>query len=215
MRENVDFISGQRRPLWRGRLHAGAAGVAVPAGLTLTLAASGIAAVAAAVYSAALVAVYAVSASYHLLARSPRAQQIMRRVDHATIFVLIAGTATPLCLLAAPGRAGSILLSAVWVGASAGIALKATGTAWRVADVMYIVLGLLAAACVPSLWQHAGPGPTMLVIGGGLIYAAGAAAFYTQRPSLRPAVFGYHECWHVATLVAGVCHFAAVATLVN
>lgn len=213
---NIDHNSGLPRPVWRGRLHAAAAMVAIPAGATLIAwAKSPTAETAAVVYVVAMIAVYATSASYHLLARTPRSQRVMQRCDHAMIYMLVAGSATPLCLLAAPSGWRAILLVFSWCAAACGVVLKATKRAEKFASALYLVIGWAAAATVPSLMGDRDIATAVLVVVGGVVYSLGALMFSLGRPKLRPEVFGYHEVWHVLTLVAGAAHFVAISRLVS
>lgn len=208
-----DYVSNVQRPTWRGVLHAATALVTVPAGTIMAAVTHGVAIVATIVFSATLALTFGVSACYHRLARTVRSQHIMRRVDHAGIYLLIAGTYTPICLLGMPNRWGITMLVVVWVGALCGVALKLSGRAWRTGTALYLVLGWLAAIALPVLWMTSGPVVAGLVVLGGLIYTAGAVGFATHRPKLAPATFGYHEMWHVATILAAGTHFAAVVLL--
>jgi hemolysin III len=214
--ENFDFITETLRPRYRGRLHAAATLAALPAGSLLVLLASGAAATAAAVvYVLSMITTYTVSAGYHILARTRRSQLLMRRLDHSTIFLLIAGTYTPLCLIALPASVGVPLLLLVWSGAVLGAVLKITGRAWRAASALYLLLGWVALAVLPALWHTAGALPALLLLAGGVVYTAGSVVFFLKRPRLSPEVFGSHELWHAATLLAGALHFAAVLTIVH
>ena len=211
---NIDHVSGLPRPVWRGRLHAWAAALAVPAGILLAASApTTTAKVAAGVFAAALVGVYVTSSTYHLLVRTAARQRLFQRLDHAMIYVLIAGTSTPLCLLAAPRHLGIPALVVVWVGAVCGVVLALTWRAHRVASAMYLILGWAAVVAVPSAVARTGLLPVVLLAVGGLAYTAGAVLFFTGRPRLRPDVFGYHEMWHAFTVFAGCAHFAGIATL--
>jgi hemolysin III len=196
-------------------LHAFGAAATLPVGAQLAIAARGAAAVwASAVFVVTAFAVYAVSASYHLLARTKRAQAVMQRMDHAAIFFLIAGSATPLCVLALSPWAATALLVMIWGGAAVGATLKARGRADRAAKALYLIVGWSVIAVLPAVWNETGIAAG-LIVGGGLIYTAGAVAFSKQWPRARCAVFGYHEVWHSATLIAGALHFAAVTKLVS
>ncbi len=166
------------------------------------------------VFAAAMLAVYAVSASYHLLARTKRAQAVMQRMDHAAIFFLIAGSATPLCVAVLSIRPAVVLLVLIWCGAGVGAFLKARGRADRAAKSLYLLVGWSTIAVLPGLWQQAWPA-AVLVVSGGIIYTVGLLAFSKQWPRARCSVFGYHEIWHSATLVAGSLHFVAVLQLVG
>lgn len=206
------------KPQWRGKLHLVAFLVSLPAGLWLLAAAHGGAAVTAvAVYWVSLSGLFATSASYHLFAQSERAVTWMRRLDHSMIFVLIAGTYTPICLLVLPKTWGIPMLSIVWAGAIGGVVLKMVAmTATRsVGSWLYIVLGWVSVVSLPRLLPELGVGRSILLAVGGVIFTVGAVILGTRRPNPLPAVFGYHEVWHACTIVACACHFALVASSIS
>ena len=206
---------GKWRPRWRGRIHGGAVAVTLPAGIILTLVTpSGLARVAVFVYVASLLALFSTSASYHLFTRTQRAQRTMRQLDHAMVFVLIAGTYTPVCLLALPRTIGVIFLIGIWCAAILGIALKITWRAHKVSGAMYLIIGWAALIILPWAYHRAGFTSLLLFALGGIVFTVGAILFYLQRPQLRPLVFGYHEVWHVFTVVAVALQFAGVGVLI-
>ena len=206
---------GKWRPRWRGRIHGGAVAVTIPAGIILTLVTpSGLARVAVFVYVASLLALFSTSASYHLFTRTQRAQRTMRQLDHAMVYVLIAGTYTPVCLLALPRTIGVIFLIGIWCAAILGIALKITWRAHKVSGAMYLIIGWAALIILPWAYHRAGFTSLLLFALGGIVYTVGAILFYLQRPQLRPLVFGYHEVWHVFTVVAVALQFAGVGVLI-
>jgi hemolysin III len=205
------------RPRWRGRLHTWAFLAAIPAGAALIALADHTAArVAAAVYVASLLALFGTSASYHRLARSPRAVAVMRRLDHSMIYVLIAGTYVPLCLLALPPSWGIPVLAIVCTGALVGVVLKvfAFHRARWVGYALYPILGWTAVVAAPALVQHLTGPQLALVALGGLLYTLGFPVLLAHRPDPWPRTFGYHEVWHTFTVAAGACHFAAVALVI-
>lgn len=198
-------VTGEWRARWRGRIHGGAVLVALPAGVVLTLLASGpLATTATAIYSASLVALFGTSAAYHLFARSRRVQHVMQRADHCMVYVLIAGTYTPVCLLALPRTMGITLLSVVWGIAVVGMVLKAMWKARRFATSLYVVLGWIVLAVIPWVYQHAGATALSLYAVGGVVFTTGAVMFLRRYPRLRPEVFGFHEVWHVMTVAAEI-----------
>lgn len=209
-------VTGEWRARWRGRIHGGAVLVALPAGVVLTLLASGpLATTATAIYSASLVALFGTSAAYHLFARSRRVQHVMQRADHCMVYVLIAGTYTPVCLLALPRTMGITLLSVVWGIAVVGMVLKAMWRARRFATSLYVVLGWIVLAVIPWVYQHAGATALSLYAVGGVVFTTGAVMFLRRYPRLRPEVFGFHEVWHVMTVAAVVLQFTATALLLR
>jgi hemolysin III len=209
-------VTGEWRARWRVRIHGGAVLVALPAGVVLTLLASGpLATTATAIYSASLVALFGTSAAYHLFARSRRVQHVMQRADHCMVYVLIAGTYTPVCLLALPRTMGITLLSVVWGIAVVGMVLKAMWKARRFATSLYVVLGWIVLAVIPWVYQHAGATALSLYAVGGVVFTTGAVMFLRRYPRLRPEVFGFHEVWHVMTVAAVVLQFTATALLLR
>jgi hemolysin III len=201
-------------PRWRGRLHTWAFAAALPLGVVLVLLADHPAArIAVGVYATCLCAGFGVSAAYHRLARSPVARRRLRRLDHSLIFVVIAGTYTPLCVLALPERWGVPLLVTVWVGAVVGVVLKNVRGA-DTANSLYLVLGWAAVMASPAIVEHLPVAALALMLSGGLAYTLGAAVLFRRRPDPAPAHFGYHEVWHACTVAASGCHFAMISLLV-
>jgi hemolysin III len=215
--EIVDTVL-EVRPSWRGRLHTWAFVAAIPLGVTLLMAANGPSArVAAAIYASSLVALFGTSAAYHRLARGARTRRIMQRLDHSMIFLLIAGTYTPMCLLVLPPAWGIPVLSVVGLVALTGIVLKlvAFDRIRLLGSVLYMALSWAVIAALPVLVHRLSVGEMLLLFGGGLVYTGGAVVFSTRRPNPFPAVFGYHEVWHACTVVAGLCHFATISLVVR
>ena len=206
---------GKWRPRWRGRIHAVAVAVTLPAGIILTLVTpSGLPRVAVFVYVASLLALFSTSASYHLFTRTQRSQRTMRQLDHSMVYVLIAGTYTPVCLLALPRNVGIAFLIGIWCAAFFGIALKITWRAHKLSGAMYLIIGWAALIILPWAYHRAGFASLFLFALGGIVFTVGAVLFYLQRPQLRPLVFGYHEVWHVFTVVAVALQFAGVGVLI-
>lgn len=202
----------------RGHLHTWTAVAAIPAGVLLIVFAIGAAArVGASIYAASVLALFGTSAAYHRLARSPRACAIMQRLDHSMIFVLIAGTYTPVCLLAMPRAWGIPILCVVWAGAALGVVLKVTAfTKLPVLGyALYPILGWAAIVALPVLYHRLTTTQLVLMIAGGVAYTAGLPILLRRRPDPWPRTFGYHEIWHAFTVVAGVCHFVMVGMLVT
>lgn len=200
----------------RGWLHLAAFVAAIPAGVVLLARADGAASRAtAAIYVSSLLLVLGTSSAYHCWPWAPAARQLLRRVDHSMIYVLIAGTYTPLCLLSLPAAWGIPLLVVVGMGAAIGVALKlaAFHRGGRSAGVLYLGLGWAAIATAPVLAQTLDTRQFTLLLLGGVAYTVGYPVLVLHRPDPWPRVFGYHEVWHSFTVLAAVLHFAAIRTV--
>lgn len=205
------------RPVWRGRMHSWTFFALIPAGLALIVLSEGaLARTASMIYVASVLAVFGTSAAYHRLAQTLRARMIMQRLDHSMIYLLIAGTYVPLCLVALPPRWGIPLLIAVGTIGLLGMVLKlvAFGRWTWLAYSLYPVMGWAAVIASPALIRYLSLTELLLVIAGGLAYTIGLPIFALKRPDPWPHIFGYHEIWHLFTVVAALLHFAAVATFV-
>ncbi len=203
------------KPRLRGVFHQWAFFVALVAGVVLVIAApDGRATFAATIYATSVVAMFGASALYHRIDwRSLGARRWMRRLDHSMIFVLIAGTYTPFALLVLHGGLARAVLIAVWGGALLGIALKMfwpDTPKWLTAAV-YVTLGWVAVIAFPELASELGITGMGLVAGGGILYTVGAVVYALRRPDPAPAVFGYHEIFHVLVIAAAALQFVAVA----
>ncbi|WP_047863802.1 PAQR family membrane homeostasis protein TrhA [Rubrobacter aplysinae] len=168
------------------------------------------------VYGASLVGLYAASALYHLLPVSERATARLRKLDHAMIFVLIAGTYTPVCLLALSGPWRWGLLGTVWTLAICGVLMKLRrigSRSWPTV-ALYLGLGWLSVAALPKLLEALPVGALVWLAAGGLVYSAGAVIYATKRPDLLPGSFGHHGLWHLFVIAGSACHFWALARYV-
>ena len=214
---SVRPFSDRVKPLLRGVSHQIAFYFALVAGAALTaLAKPGTPTWCALVYSICLAALFGISSAYHRPTWSPEARQWMRRLDHAGIFLMIAGTYTPVCLLAVRGVAGEHLLIAVWIGAALGIIKSVV---WVNAPKWFFALLCVAFAwAVMGEWPavHAGIGDrgAWLLFIGGAMYTGGAVVYALKRPDPFPATFGYHEIFHALVIAAAICHFFIVTALV-
>ena len=211
-------MTDPEKPLLRGVSHELAFFAALGAGAVLiAMAPTAHAALATSVYVVSLAAMLGISASYHRGPWGPRGRALWQRADHAMIFLFIAGSYTPICLLALGGNDGLQLLGLAWVGASAGV-LRAIfwPRAPRVITAgLYVVLGWALVIYWRDVAAALGPVARALFVAGGVLYTAGALVYATRRPDPSPRVFGYHEVFHVLVIAASICHFAAVVALVR
>ena len=203
------------KPKLRGSSHKWAFFVSLFLGAALILVAkTPKATVAVGIYAISLSALLGTSALYHRVEWTrPNVRLWMRRLDHSMIFFLIAGTYTPFALLVLHGALASAILVVVWIGAVAGAVVEMIWIdhpKW-VAALIYMSLGWVAAVAFPELWSAMGVAGTLLVATGGILYTAGAVVYATQRPNPNPAVFGYHEVFHLFVIAAAVAHFSAIA----
>ncbi len=205
------------KPRLRGVSHQYAFFLAAALGAMLVLVAEGARArVGASVYAAGVCGLFGISALYHRRAWSPAAARWMRRADHSMIFCFIAASYTPFALLVLEGTLALVLLVVVWSGSAAGIVLKFVwldAPDWLGA-LLYVVLGWTAIAVSPALYDKLGPLRTALLTVGGVLYTVGAVVYARQRPDPVPAVFGYHEIFHVLVIAAAAVHFGVVASVV-
>ncbi len=206
-----------QRPLLRGVFHLCAAFAAIAgAVLLLLLAHSARTYVGAAVFGATLILLYTTSAAYHRITWSPRLRGLLRRLDHAMIFALIAGTYTPFCLLLLNTAWWISMLSVVWGIAAAGIILKLTwpGAPKWLSVAFYVIVGWLALLTAPKLVAWFTAGPLALLVLGGVLYTVGGVVYAIGKPNPYPRVFGYHEVFHVLVIAGSVLHYSLVAVYV-
>lgn len=204
------------KPSWRGWIHAGTFPVAIVTGIVLIALADGVAAkTASAVFMASSLLLFGNSAVYHLFDWGPRVKAVLKRIDHANILLLIAGTYTPISVLALPSDKAVILLSVVWGGALLGILFRVLwiGAPRWLYVALYLVLGWAAVMYMPELFR-ANLAMVILIIVGGVLYSAGAVVYALKRPNPWPDHFGFHEIFHTCTVLAFVCHWTAALLLV-
>jgi hemolysin III len=197
--------------------HQLAAVAAVPAVALLVLRAGrGAGTIAALVYGATLVLLFGTSAIYHRVYWPLSIRRVIGRVDHAAIFLLIAGTYTPFCLLLGPG-AGHRLLLAVWVAAAVGIVVVVwlTGTPKPIRASLYVLLGWFILPSIPAMRAAIGDHALALLLAGGFFYTVGAAIYAIRRPDPAPETFGFHEIFHLFVIAAAICHFIVVDAAVR
>ena len=202
------------KPVLRGWMHLLWFAASLVSGPLLLARAHGTAQIAAAaVYSASVTGLFGVSALYHRGTWSETWRQRLQRLDHAMIFFLIAGTATPAFVIAAPSTFGLVCLIVMW---TLTIAAAVIHLAWmnapeRLVGGTFIGLGWSAGLALPWIWVHAGVAPAVLMLVGGLLYTAGALSFHRRWPDPFPSVFGFHEVFHVYVCAAAVFQFVAIA----
>jgi hemolysin III len=206
------------KPLLRGYLHALAAVAAVVVGTLLILAAKPDVPkqITVGVFVGSSVLLFGSSALYHIGHWGPRVKSVLRRIDHANIYVLIAGTYTPVAFNLLGGPLRPIVLIAIWAAAIAGVTLvtRSIHLPDGAVAAIYIGMGWLGVTMAPGLVAAVGAGGLLLVIGGGVLYSTGAAAYAWKRPRLWSRVFSYHEVFHLFTVLASAMFFAFMATQV-
>jgi hemolysin III len=202
------------RPVLRGWLHLLFFWASLAGGVLLLARAHGGEQVTAAiVYSASLCALFGTSALYHRGTWTAAWRLRLRHLDQAMIFFLIAGTATPAFLLAAPADAGLACLIVMWALTLTAVAvrlLRASAPEF-VAGALFIGLGCAGGLALPWVWIHEGAASGALLLAGGLLYIAGALSYHRRWPDPYPSVFGYHEVFHVYVCAAAVCQYVAIA----
>lgn len=205
------------KPLLRGHFHQAAFFIALGA-CAMLLARTPLHSLGVAlIYSLSLICMFGISALYHRPNWKPQARAMMKRFDHAAIFVLIAGTATPICWLALSDRVGSRLLAMIWTIAAIGIfqAVFWTRAPKWISIGLYMFCGWIAAPYIPEIAAALGETNLWLLLIGGLIYSVGAFIYALKRPDPIPRILGYHEIFHALVILAAILHFVVIMRLVN
>lgn len=199
------------KPLLRGWSHAAAAVAAITLCPIVIVTASG-ARSAAAIYTSAVIALFAVSAAYHRLGWDSRLREFMRKLDHTMIFVMIAATYTPIAVVALPPRSRNLVLALTWAGAAVGAIWQ-----WfwpdlspRVQALQYAAVGWVALLVINDIWHAMGVAGFVLLVSGGALHTIGALVFAVRRPDPWPRVFGFHEIFHLLVIAAVAQHYVAV-----
>lgn len=206
------------KPSWRGWIHAIAFPIALIAGIVLVVTAPTAAGkVSSAIFVTTAAMLFGVSALLHRGHWRPGVENGLRRWDHANIYLIIAGTYTPIAVLALPPAAGKLMLAIVWTGAIAGVFFRVfwLGAPRWLSTTLYVVIGWVAVLFVPELIEGAGATAVILIVIGGVLYSIGAVIYGMKRPDLVPGVFGFHELFHALTVAAFVCHYAAIWIVVH
>ena len=208
----IAFDAVEKKPTWRGWIHAGTFPVAIILGAILLVMADGVAAkVSSAVFVASSLMLFGISALYHRFNWSEKTRMLLKRFDHSNIFLLIAGSYTPITVLALPPEKAIILLTIVWTGAALGIGFRIfwVGAPRWLYVPLYVLLGWGAMMFIIDFF-HANWIMMMLILVGGLFYTIGAVIYGLKRPNPIPGVFGFHEIFHTLTLLAFLCHWAGI-----
>ncbi|MHA6693096.1 PAQR family membrane homeostasis protein TrhA [Homoserinimonas sp. A520] len=207
-----EVAHAEAKPTWRGWIHAGTFPIAIVLGAVLIMLADGAAAkVSSAIFVASSLLLFGVSALYHRVNWSDRSRRVLKRLDHANIFLLIAGSYTPITVLSLPQEKAVLLLCLVWGGALVGIGFRVfwIGAPRWLYVPLYVLLGWAAVMFIVDFF-NANPLMMTLIIAGGLCYTLGAVFYGLKRPNPFPGKFGFHEIFHTLTLLAFLCHWTAI-----
>ena len=210
--DSLAFAAAEKKPTWRGWIHAGTFPVAIALGVVLIVLADGTAArVSSAIFVASSLLLFGISALYHRLNWGLRGRAVLKRLDHANIFLLIAGSYTPITVLALPPEKATLLLWLVWSGAALGIGFRVfwIGAPRWLYVPLYILLGWAACMFIVDFFTANWVMMTLIIIGG-LCYTLGAVFYALKRPNPFPGVFGFHEIFHTLTLLAFLCHWTGI-----
>lgn len=209
-------VTTEVKPRMRGWLHTGMTPIVFFSGLALVIAGPTVGLrTAAAMYLVSSLLLFGTSATYHRGRWSQRVAALFRRMDHANIFLFIAGTYTPLAVGLLEGSSRVLLLSVVWGTAALGVLFRVlwwNAPRWLY-TVLYLLMGWTAVGWLGQFWVSGGPAVVLLVLAGGLVYTIGAVVYALKRPNPSPTWFGFHEVFHACTIVAAICHYIAIALL--
>jgi hemolysin III len=210
--EAISFDRIEPKPTWRGWIHAATFPLAIVLGIILIASADGAAArISSSVFVASSLLLFGISALYHRIDWQPRTKAIFKRIDHANIFLLIAGSYTPITALALPHDKSVMLLWLVWIGAGLGILFRVfwIGAPRWLYVPLYLLLGYASLIFIVDFFTANAAMMTLILVGG-LCYTVGAIVYGMKRPNPFPGRFGFHEIFHSLTLVAFLCHWAGI-----
>ena len=213
-----DTSEGVDRPTLRGWQHAAMFPISVVAGLLLVASAPTTASrISSAIFAATGALLFGVSGLLHRGRWSPNIEALLRRIDHANIYLIIAGTYTPFAVLALPKDEGRLLLVIVWTGAFIGVAFRVfwVGAPRWLSTALYVVVGWVVVFFLPDLVDGAGVGVVALIATGGILYTVGAVVYGTKRPNPSQRHYGFHELFHSLTIAAFSVHYIAVWIVVH
>jgi hemolysin III len=208
----IAFPSVETKPTWRGWIHAGTFPIAIVLGIILLVFADGTPAkISSAIFFVCSLLLFGTSALYHRIDWSPKVKAVFKRIDHANIFLLIAGSYTPITVLCLPQDRATLLLIMIWSGAALGIGFRVfwIGAPRWLYVPLYVLLGWAAMLFIVDFFTAAWV-TMLLIIIGGLLYTAGAVIYGLKRPNPVPGVFGFHEIFHTLTLLAFLCHWTGI-----
>jgi hemolysin III len=212
--EPLAAVADSVKPRLRGWLHAGTAPLALAAGIVLVaLAPTHLGAVGGTVFLAASVLLFGTSAVYHRFTWGPRGEAVLRRMDHANIYVFIAASYTPMALMMLTGGSRVALLGMVWTSALGGLAFRLfwlSAPRWLY-TALYLLMGWAAMGWMGSFYSSGGLTVLLLILGGGAFYTGGAIVYALKRPNPSPRWFGFHEIFHACTIVGFACHYVAIS----
>lgn len=210
--ESVAYEAVEIKPTWRGWIHLSTLPIAIAAGIVLIVLANGVpATVSSAVFVTSSILMFGISGTYHRFNWSPKTKKVLKRLDHANIFLLIAGTYTPIAVLALPADKSQTLLTAIGIGTIIGIAMRVLWVGaprWSYVPI-YLGLGWAAVMYLPDL-VAANLAMMVLVLVGGLAYTVGGVVYGLKWPNPSAKNFGFHEIFHALTVIAFLCHWTAV-----
>lgn len=210
--ESAPAIPLDQKPTWRGWIHAGTFPLAVVLGAVLIVLADGVAAtISSSVFVASSLLLFGISALYHRIDWQPATKRLFKRLDHANIFLLIAGSYTPITVLCLPKEKAILLLSLVWGGALLGIGFRLfwIGAPRWLYVPLYLLLGWASVMFMPDFFR-ANAATMVLIVIGGILYSVGAVIYAVKRPNPFPGRFGFHEIFHTLTVLAFLCHWTAI-----
>lgn len=205
------------KPLLRGHFHQAMFFVSLGASILLIARSeSRLQYISTIIYSIALLTMFGVSALYHRITWNPAQRFLMKRLDHAGIYLMIAGSFTPMCFLALPVKSGMPLLTLIWIVAFVGIiqSIFFVNISKMYSAILYLIMGYMIVPYFTELAAHIGFINLSLLIAGGIAYSIGAVSYGLKRPAFKPLVFGYHEFFHVMVGIGAILHFILIYSIV-
>lgn len=210
--------SDDQKPFLRGHFHQAAFFFGLGAcAMLIPLATTPSARLSAIIYTLSLLVLFGTSSLYHRIIWPPKIETWVRKLDHSAIFIFIAGTGTPICILGLPGQAGQDLMTLFWTFAFFGILkefLWKKAPRWS-AGIFYVLMGWMAVPYIGRLEQSLGWGNIWFLLSGGIVYTLGALVYSFRWPDPFPKIFGFHEIFHALVIIAGVLHFLVIYNLVS